>query len=199
MDSINVKANGGENVNSLVKGELGAISRKDWTEFVVLTRPGNPQELTEEDKAVVKRVRDAYLDSALTMSTATTIVIMQVIRKVIDLPEFIAQLWRDFANIQYDLEYHTATSIERLLIEQIVVCWLQLSLAQFHYTGRINKVLEVKEGVYWDKHLTAVHGRYLRAIESLTRIRRLSRGTPVQINIGGQQVNIAGSNLPIQQ
>jgi hypothetical protein len=44
--------------------------------------------------------------------------------------------------------------------------------------------------------LTTTQHRFLRAIESLTKVRRLARNTPsLQINIaqeGGQQVNVQG-------
>lgn len=120
---------------------------------------------------------------AHTICGTATMVIMRMIRKTVDLPGFSSQLWRDLANVQYDLGYHTATSIERLLIEQIVVCWLQLSLARFQYARRIDMLPEVEEGMYWDKHLTAAQSRYLRAAERLTRLRRLNRGMPVHINI----------------
>ena len=49
-------------------------------------------------------------------------------------------------------------------------------------------------GQYWEKRLSAVQGRYLRALTTLARIRKM--GLPaMQVNIateGGQQVNIAG-------
>jgi hypothetical protein len=47
-------------------------------------------------------------------------------------------------------------------------------------------------GTYWDRRLNSAQQRHLRAIESLARVRRLSNATPLQVNIGGQQVNVAG-------
>jgi hypothetical protein len=56
--------------------------------------------------------------------------------------------------------------------------------------------------VVWDKLLTQAQRRHLRALESLARIRKLSKGSDfVQVNIaadGGQQVNVAGSLTPNQ-
>jgi hypothetical protein len=51
-------------------------------------------------------------------------------------------------------------------------------------------------GAYWDNLLTTHQARFLRAIETLARVRRLARNTPaLQINIareGGKQVNVQG-------
>jgi hypothetical protein len=50
----------------------------------------------------------------------------------------------------------------------------------------------MKQGMYWEQRQNAAQGRFLRAVETLARVRRLNKRPPVQINIGGQQVNIAG-------
>jgi hypothetical protein len=57
----------------------------------------------------------------------------------------------------------------------------------------MDSAITCERGAYWERRLTAAQGRYLRACESLARVRRLSRpGAPLQVNIGGQQVNMAG-------
>ena len=47
---------------------------------------------------------------------------------------------------------------------------------------------------HWERRLSAAQRRYLRACESLARVRKLGRTTPaLQLNIathGGQQVNV---------
>jgi hypothetical protein len=49
-------------------------------------------------------------------------------------------------------------------------------------------------GSYWEKLLSTAQGRYLKAIETLAKVRRLSKVTPLQVNIGGQQINVAKSS-----
>ena len=47
---------------------------------------------------------------------------------------------------------------------------------------------------HWERCLSAAHSRFLRALDSLARIRRLPRSKTVQVNIateGGQQLNVA--------
>jgi hypothetical protein len=47
-----------------------------------------------------------------------------------------------------------------------------------------------KLGEYHQKRVDACQRRYLRAVETLARVRRLGV-SPVQVNIGDKQVNIA--------
>lgn len=79
--------------------------------------------------------------------------------------------------------------LERLIIRQIVGCWLRLSYVE--YTVNVNMVegnFTIAQGTYWDKRLSAAGRNYLRAIETLARVRRLRLPT-VQVNIAEQQIN----------
>lgn len=79
--------------------------------------------------------------------------------------------------------------LEKLIIRQIVGCWLRLSYVE--YTLGRNTVegnFTIPQGAYWEKRVSSAQRRYLRAIESLARVRRL-RLPAVQVNIGAQQVN----------
>jgi hypothetical protein len=52
--------------------------------------------------------------------------------------------------------------------------------------------LSLEQGTYWEKRLSSVQRRYLRACETLARVRKLAQAAPLQVNIGAQQVNVAG-------
>jgi hypothetical protein len=95
------------------------------------------------------------------------------------------------------LDYDAATPLERLLIEHILTVRLRLIHAEHKYTHCVmNQAITFREGEYWDNLLSSTQARFLRAIETLARVRRLARNTPaLQINIareGGQQVNVQG-------
>jgi hypothetical protein len=91
-----------------------------------------------------------------------------------------------------DLGYEHAPMLEQLLIEQVVLAWFDFDLMQQYYAGHAIKNHTLTAGAYWDRRLNSAQQRSLRAIETLARVRRLSRNVPLQINIGGQQVNVAG-------
>lgn len=76
--------------------------------------------------------------------------------------------------------------LERLLIEQIIACQMDYTYISAGYAQHAT-TLNITNA--WQQALTASEGRYLRSIETLARVRKLAQRTPLQINIGGQQIN----------
>jgi hypothetical protein len=94
--------------------------------------------------------------------------------------------------LRQDLGYEQATPLERMLIDHIVLCWTRLQMAEKWYIDRHLEGVTLEVGRYWEERLSAIQRRYLRAVETLARIRRM--GLPaIQVNIGDKQVNVAGS------
>jgi len=72
--------------------------------------------------------------------------------------------------------YAEASPLERMLIEQIVICWfrlndLELLCASKHYESHTTET-----GLYWDRRLSTAQRRFTRAVESLEKIRTLAAG-----------------------
>jgi uncharacterized membrane protein len=105
------------------------------------------------------------------------------------------------AAIRTDLGYDTAPMLERLLIEQIALCWMRHNLLEYHYTAKVmsSATYVTETGDYWERRLTFSQRRYIRAVEALARVRRLAHKTPLQVNIAGQQVNVAGDVAVCQE
>jgi hypothetical protein len=83
----------------------------------------------------------------------------------------------------------TPSPLERLLVERIVLCWLHLHSAE----GLRLQMKEVtcQQEAFHQQRISKAQARYLAAIRTLAQVRRL--GVPaVQINVGGQQVNVTG-------
>ncbi len=91
-----------------------------------------------------------------------------------------------------ELGYREAPALEQGLIDVVVQCWLRLQQVEHSYTGFLTQGVVIAQAEWCERRLTAAHGRYLRACESLARVRRLTRPGAVQINVGDQQVNVAG-------
>lgn len=85
-----------------------------------------------------------------------------------------------------------APEIERGLIAHIVTCWLRLLKAEMVYQKAGTSEMTLGLANWHERRLTAAHGRYLRAVEGLARVRRLTRPGAVQINLGERQINVAG-------
>lgn len=88
-----------------------------------------------------------------------------------------------------ELRAEGASPLEGLLIDQVVIAWLRWQRAELAYQQMFeSQGVSAARASYLEKHLTATQGRYLRAIESLARVRRLLRRAPVQVNIAQQQI-----------
>ena len=79
--------------------------------------------------------------------------------------------------------------LERLIIRQVVGCWLRLSYVEYIY-GRAVIVGKqtLNQGDFWERRLSAAQRRYLRAAETLARVRRMNLPA-MQVNIAAQQIN----------
>jgi hypothetical protein len=94
--------------------------------------------------------------------------------------------------IKTDLGFDTAPALERLLIEQIALCWLRLGDAEARYSGVVIFATSTEQLAQAERRLSACLGRYTRACEALARVRRLSRGISVQVNVTNQQIVAGG-------
>ena len=103
---------------------------------------------------------------------------------------------REVEEIRRSLGYDHAPEIERVLIEQVTLCWLRLNLLEQQYTRFRSETLTLDQAAFLERRLSAVQRRFLRAVETLARVRRITRQTvALQVNIaaeGGQQVNVMG-------
>jgi hypothetical protein len=93
------------------------------------------------------------------------------------------------------------TTLERLLVERIVACWLYLHHLEVIFASKESMSLDL--GSYYQRSITSAQKRYLAAIKTLAVVRKLA--VPVlQVNIARKQVNVAGpfatpdgdSNMP---
>jgi hypothetical protein len=97
-------------------------------------------------------------------------------------------------DLRTEMGYADAPLLERLLIQQVALCWLNLTALEYRHTLIMRQSITLTLGAYWDKRLSMAQRRFTRAAESLARVRKLSRRIPIQVNIaanGGQQINVA--------
>jgi hypothetical protein len=99
--------------------------------------------------------------------------------------------------LKQDFEYTASPPLEQLLIDHILTLRLRLLHSEMMYNDTVlDKPVTFAMGAYRDKLLTTAQTRYLKAVETLAKVRRLARNTPaLQINIaqdGGKQINVQG-------
>lgn len=87
------------------------------------------------------------------------------------------------------LGYAEASQMERMLIDAVVLAWLRYTQVERAAANNWSGSHSLTVGTYWDKRLSAAQRRYLRAIETLARVRRTALPM-LQVNIAEkQQVN----------
>jgi hypothetical protein len=91
--------------------------------------------------------------------------------------------------IQKDMARPGDGELERLLIQQVALSWMKLAYTEYlHESYLTDGNTTIKQCDFWERRLSAAQRRYLRATETLARVRRLQLPA-VQINVGAQQVN----------
>lgn len=92
------------------------------------------------------------------------------------------------------LGYDEAPALERLLVDQVVLCWLRMYIAEEWYSQKQKQGGTIAVMEHAERMLTMTQRRYLRAIEALARVRKLH--IALQINIGEKQINVVGDVKP---
>lgn len=96
---------------------------------------------------------------------------------------------RNLKEMRKDLTGENPSPLEKLLVERVVICWLQLQHFEMIYAQNLSKSQTLAQSDFQQKRIDRVHRRYLSAIKTLAQIRKM--GPTVQINIAEQQVNTA--------
>lgn len=77
------------------------------------------------------------------------------------------------SQMKTELGYENSTFVEKMLIDEIAVRWLSLQhISRLHHLKLIGSHSS-SDGNYWDKRLNASQHRYLKAISSLTKVRKM--------------------------
>jgi hypothetical protein len=100
-----------------------------------------------------------------------------VMLKVIKEPGNFELFEREYHMRRDDLGWKDASPIERLMIERIMLLWVRLLWCE-HYNGSfMQPSVSLRESEYADKLYARAHCRYVKAIESLARLRQVEAVT----------------------
>lgn len=147
---------------------------------------------TPDDEKRFKRALVQVPQLALAWGDLGRLTIEATIKKMTNSFIFKASLEARIEQLKVEYGYGDASALERMLIEQVILCWLRLHWVE----GLMNLNSDLlnqnpAQMEHMEKRLSANQRRFLRACETLARVRRLARRTPeiLQLNIASQQVN----------
>ena len=96
---------------------------------------------------------------------------------------------RNLKAMKREIAGENPSPLERLLVERITVCWLELQYFQAIYTQNLGS-FSLAQSDSHQRRIDKAHRRYLSSIKALAQIRKM--GPAVQINIAEKQINTAG-------
>ena len=100
--------------------------------------------------------------------------------------------------LRRDLLREGDSQLERVLVDRIVACWLQVSYADWQHGMTLKKgSYSLRSGEYDQNRMDRAHRRLLQAVKTLATVRRLLVPA-VQVNIGKNQIitQAAGDGRP---
>jgi hypothetical protein len=97
-------------------------------------------------------------------------------------------LTRKLELLRNDLAGPSPTPVEKLLVERVVACWLQVHDADIRYAQA--RDLSIRWPEYYQRRMDRAHRRYLSALKTLATVRRLALPVLIgQVNIAARQKN----------
>jgi hypothetical protein len=98
---------------------------------------------------------------------------------------------RELEEMRTELAGEYPSALERLLVDRVVLCWLDATIADTVTATRLSDNVSLAQGQYYAQRSERAQRNFLRAVRTLAMVRRL--GAPVlQLNVGAQQVNVTG-------
>jgi hypothetical protein len=80
---------------------------------------------------------------------------------------------RKLADMRDKLGWKDSSQLEKIIIEQVCLNWLRLNALELTHDQKTRESHTLPVGEHWDKLLTQAQKRYLRACESLAKVRKL--------------------------
>jgi hypothetical protein len=102
-------------------------------------------------------------------------------------------LGRKLEILRDELAGPNPTPLERLLVERVVACWLQVQDADVRY-AQSQKTCTFAQSEYYKRRQDRAHNRYLSAMRTLAVVRKLTFPV-VQVNIARKQVNVGQAQV----
>jgi hypothetical protein len=186
--------------SSIVGPPSSVVGPPVLRQYLDLLKSIDKEDPAPADLQALRDMLHTYPDLWRVAGNLAQVAARTVVAKLSASPLVAESLKRAWTAMQAELGYADASPLERLLIEQIVLCWLHHYAVEIEYTNVMAEPIPLASADHWERRLSAAQHRYLAACDALARVRRLASATAaLQVNIaapGGQQVNLLGADPP---
>jgi hypothetical protein len=159
--------------------ELQTASKEELPSYqlAILVERANRAKHNGPEVKELRKFLDEHPDLATRHHVVAYTVLHAVRLKVIKEPGNLELFEREYEKRRDDLGWKDASAIERLMIERIMLSWVRLLWCE-HYNGSfMQPSVSMRESEYADKQYTRAHARYVKAIESLAKLRQVQAVT----------------------
>jgi hypothetical protein len=176
---------------------IGPETEEAWARRIstAMYKADVPKETREEFRLLLEKQPDL----ALVFGTLPSMARQQSLERFRSFPVMEESIRFQLKQMRADLAHDNASPLEVLLIDAVVLCYQDYFSFALLSNMHNKREMTLNGMEQWERVLASKETRYLRAIETLARVRRLLKlpGPQVNINLpGGQQVNVAGDVKP---
>lgn len=108
--------------------------------------------------------------------------------------ELVRELFsRQIKEKRKELGIETALPIERILIDQVVICWFRLNQMELIHTDKTYESHSTETGLYWEKRLSGAQRRFIKACETLAKVQKHL----AEANLREQQAQISRGKVAV--
>jgi hypothetical protein len=184
-----------------IDGNKASRSLKEFdgskvNDFVEIVDRAYKEKPTSKDLAELRKWLDEFPELWRVVFDMARLIEEKFMKNMIEEKASVIALQKNVEEIRNGFDYEKCSMIEKMLIDNIVISWLAVQYANYQLTVRVGRDEKIVILEFWERRLAIMQRRYLRACETLSRVKRLLSKRPgIQVNIaapGGQQVNVAG-------
>jgi hypothetical protein len=150
-------------------------AEKTLSEIIAATSKKNPK---EEDLQTLRKMMKEDANIWQMYGDWAHQCELMIMRDYFESNDFLGEtVERKLRDLRNELNWETSTVLEKLLIRQICITWLRLYYVERQHHQATTGSHSLTHGVYWDKRLSEVQKRHLKAIESLAKVRKMTAQT----------------------
>jgi hypothetical protein len=143
--------------------------------LVERTNKANPK---ESDMRELREYLDAHPSLVVQIGNVGNAVFDSILQATADESAFRQEATKRFIEkMKAELGYHTSTFVEQMLIDEIAMRWLRLQVMENDHKSATYTEHTFNKGLYYDKRLHFAQARYLKAVETLVKVRKMIAAT----------------------
>jgi hypothetical protein len=151
------------------KGEMTSKKSETLEALIRRTDKENPN---PEDLAKMRCILDQD-DTLVRLNKVSEHAFRRVIKSYSESALVTELLERQIKDARKALDYETANAFVKMLIDQVILNNIRLNQLEALHVSKLGGNHCTEEGLYWDKRLSSAQKRFLKACESLAKVKKL--------------------------